>query len=98
LGTAASLKQRFATRPLVEINTTDPVATMETLDRLPQVEKTSLFGTAVHAVLRERTTDIQAVNDALVHSGQHITSISTVAPSLEDVFLDVVEEMEDARA
>ena len=30
----------------------DPVAAMTALERLPQVEKTSLFGTAVHAVLR----------------------------------------------
>src|SRR5438093_3368423 len=52
LGTIAELKATFAHRPILEIRSADPVAAMTTLDRLPPVEKTSLFGTAVHAVLR----------------------------------------------
>ena len=29
---------------------------MKTLDEMPEVEKTSLFGTAVHAVFRNRSS------------------------------------------
>jgi len=91
LGTASALKNRFADRPIVEIQTSDPVAAMAALDALPEVEKTSLFGTAVHAVLRAGTSDIASVEAALKQSGQTVTSASRVSPSLEDVFLDVVE-------
>jgi ABC-2 type transport system ATP-binding protein len=91
LGTASALKNRFADRPIVEIHTSDPVAAMAALDALPEVEKTSLFGTAVHAVLRAGTSDIASVEAALKQSGQTVTSASRVSPSLEDVFLDVVE-------
>ena len=52
LGTASALKSRFSDRPIVEIQPSDPVGTMTALDALPEVEKTSLFGTAVHAVLQ----------------------------------------------
>jgi ABC-2 type transport system ATP-binding protein len=94
LGTAPSLKQRFSERPIVEVQSSDPVAAMTALDRLPEVEKTSLFGTAVHAVLRNRTSTAVSIADALTQRGIPVTATAEVAPSLEDVFLDVVEAAE----
>src|SRR5204862_1787439 len=52
LGTATELKQAFAERPIIEIHASKPVEAMELRDSQPQVEKTSLFGTSVHAVLK----------------------------------------------
>jgi ABC-2 type transport system ATP-binding protein len=98
LGTASSLKDRFSDRPIVEIHASDPVAASTALERLPQVEKTSLFGTAVHAVLRAGVTDLTPLSEALVRDGQTVTSAARVTPSLEDVFLDVVEEMSEMPA
>ena len=97
LGTASSLKDRFADRPIVEINAADAVTAMTALERLPQVEKTSLFGTSVHAVLRAGQNDVAAVVKALEGSGLSVRSASRVSPSLEDVFLDVVEQLAEAR-
>lgn len=97
LGNASSLKTRFATRPIVEIQTPEPVAAMTALEQLPQVEKTSLFGTAVHAVLRSDSTTVESVSRALASSGHVVASAARVTPSLEDVFLDVVEQMSEAR-
>jgi ABC-2 type transport system ATP-binding protein len=96
LGSAAALKHRFAGRPIVEINASDPVAAMEALDSRPEVEKTSLFGTAVHVVLRDTRVDADGVASSLRQRGHQIHSASPVAPSLEDVFLDVVEQMQEA--
>ncbi len=98
LGTASTLKDRFADRPIIEVHASDPVTASTALERLPEVEKTSLFGTAVHAVLRSGVTDLDSLKQALARSGQTVTSATRVAPSLEDVFLDVVEEMSEARA
>jgi ABC-2 type transport system ATP-binding protein len=97
LGTARSLKERFSDRPIVEIQSTDSVAAMNALDQLPEVEKTSLFGTAVHAVLRNRSASATSIADRLTRSGTAVTSAAEVAPSLEDVFLDVVETAETRR-
>jgi ABC-2 type transport system ATP-binding protein len=94
LGTSAQLKQAFADRPIVEVQSEQPVATMEALDRLPEVEKTSLFGTAVHAVLRSAATAPAALAERLVAAGVNPRGMARVAPSLEDVFLDVVERVE----
>ena len=64
---------------------------MRALDELPGVEKTTLFGTAVHAVLRSRAVDVAALVAQLEEEGHGISSVERVEPSLEDVFLDVVE-------
>ena len=98
LGTAAELKQVFATRPIVEVQAGKPVAAMEVLDAMPEVEKTSLFGTSVHAVLRSASTPASRVAAALSAAGIEVRSVAAVAPSLEDVFLDVVERVEQGQA
>ena len=70
-----------------------PVEAMRALDEMPDVEKTSLFGTAVHAVLRSDAVDVDDLRDAPRVAGARGRRPSTaVLPSLEDVFLDVVEK------
>lgn len=91
LGTAKELKQVFAERPIVEIHSAQPVDAMRVLDGLPEVEKTSLFGTSVHAVVRSAHTSPAMLGDALRGAGITVGSVGVVSPSLEDVFLDVVE-------
>jgi ABC-2 type transport system ATP-binding protein len=94
LGTTSELKRAFDERPILELRGSDPVGLMAWLDASPLVEKTSLFGTSVHAVLRERDTTSAALRAALQPAGLLVDSISPVVPSLEDVFLDVVDRLE----
>jgi ABC-2 type transport system ATP-binding protein len=93
LGTASELKQVFAERPILEIHASKPVDAMQILDAHARVEKTSLFGTAVHAVLKDRSTDAASLSAELRNQGIEVSSIAAVSPSLEDVFLDVVERV-----
>jgi ribosomal protein S11 len=76
----------------VEVRTDDPVAAMTALDHMAEVEKTSLFGTAVHAVLRSAGVTSETLATRLRQTGLRVDSVEEVAPSLEDVFLDVVEQ------
>jgi ABC-2 type transport system ATP-binding protein len=91
LGTVAELKGTFADRPLLEVRAADPVAAMRALDAMPEVEKTSIFGTSVHAVLRSAETAADAVAAGLRAADIVVEACAPVDPSLEDVFLDVVE-------
>lgn len=93
LGTTAELKQIFADRPIVEVVGDKPVALMDALDAMPEVETTSIFGMAVHAVLRRRDVSPDALVATLRGQGLDVRSLHTVTPSLEDVFLDVAERM-----
>ena len=92
IGTIGEVKQIFASRPIVEVRTDRPVDAMRLLDAMPYVEKTSLFGTAVHAVLRDESVSAEAITEALGSAGLRVDAIARVQPSLEDVFLDVVEK------
>jgi hypothetical protein len=61
------------------------------LDETPGVEKTSLFGTAVHAVLRGADVPVRDLETRLRAAGIGVDAVTPVTPSLEDVFLDVVD-------
>jgi ABC-2 type transport system ATP-binding protein len=92
LGTTSELKEIFASRPIVEVQAADPVGAMRALDAMPEVEKTSLFGTSVHAVLRGANDDAASMQGRLQAGGVEVHEVAAVQPSLEDVFLDVVEK------
>jgi ABC-2 type transport system ATP-binding protein len=92
IGTTDELKHIFAGRAIVEIHAANPVEAMRLLDEMPEVEKTSVFGTAVHAVLKsDRDVSTEALKQRLARSGVPVTGIGPVQPSLEDVFLEVAE-------
>ena len=93
LGTTTELKQVFADRPILEVHASKPVEAMQVLDASDRVEKTSLFGTAVHAVMKDTSPSYEALSSALRDKGIEVSSIGSVNPSLEDVFLDVVERV-----
>jgi ABC-2 type transport system ATP-binding protein len=91
LGTVGELKGMFADRPILEIRAAQPVPAMRALEGMPEVEKTSIFGTAVHAVLRTRDVSPADVVTRLAAAGVTVTHCDLVEPSLEDVFLDVAQ-------
>jgi ABC-2 type transport system ATP-binding protein len=91
LGTTSELKRVFLGRPIVEVQTTRPVAVMRRLDQHAAVEKTSVFGTDVHAVLRGPETTVEQIVAWVREADLDVAAAGLVLPSLEDVFLDVVE-------
>jgi hypothetical protein len=91
MGTSRELKDIFAQRPILEIHSSRPVDVMRALENLPGIEKTTVFGTAVHAVLNTPDVDVDTLTRRLKGHGLDIAGIDRVMPSLEDVFLDVVE-------
>jgi ABC-2 type transport system ATP-binding protein len=98
IGTTSEVKKIFAGRPIVEIRADRSVEAMRLLDAFPEVEKTSLFGTAVHAVLRSAPVTPDEIAARLRAGGVVVESIAPVAPSLEDVFLDVIDRAESGNA
>jgi len=92
LGTTSELKQVFKGRPIVEVQADNAVQAMRALDAMPEVEKTSLFGTAVHAVVRDPSLTPDGLVARLRTGGVTTSRAEQVEPSLEDVFLDVVEK------
>jgi len=90
LGTVPELKHIFAGRPILEVRAPEPVEAMRRLDEMPDVEKTSIFGAAVHAVMRSADASPEAITARLAAVGVS-SSCRLVEPSLEDAFLDIAE-------
>src|SRR5205807_646131 len=92
LGTTDELKRIFKDQTIVEVHAASPIDTMRLLDGMREVAKTSVFGTAVHAVLhRGASVDLPEFRKRLDASGARVTNLALVQPSLEDVFLEVAE-------
>jgi hypothetical protein len=91
IGTTTQVKSVFEGRPIVEIRADRPVDAMRAMDAMPDIEKTSLFGTAVHAVLGDARLTPSDLAERLRALGLTVHAADDVVPSLEDVFLDVVE-------
>jgi ABC-2 type transport system ATP-binding protein len=93
IGTTSELKRIFAGRTIFEIQAANPVEAMRRLDEMPQIEKTSVFGTAVHAVTSgEADETVRMLHEHLQAAGMPAISIVPVQPSLEDVFLETAEK------
>jgi ABC-2 type transport system ATP-binding protein len=98
IGTTSEVKRVFDGRPILEIRSSNAVDAMRVLDAEPGVEKTSLFGTAVHAVLRGGGASPEQIAARLRDAGVTVDDIAAVTPSLEDVFLDVVDRVNPERS
>jgi ABC-2 type transport system ATP-binding protein len=92
IGTTAELRRVFEDRTILEVRAANPVEAMRLLEQMPEIEKTSVFGTAVHAVMKSGRHDAAlTLKERLEAAGVAVASLEPVQPSLEDVFLDVVE-------
>src|SRR5690554_1124589 len=92
-GTPADLKTRHIHSLLFEVVCDDPVAAMEALQREAGVGEVTLFGTRLHVALDEpdEETARRKLAAYLEKAGTGARAIDRIVPSLEDVFISLVE-------
>ncbi|MFN2316785.1 MAG: ABC transporter ATP-binding protein [Gemmatimonadales bacterium] len=78
------------TEPLLSISTDDAPRTVAALRHLPMLHDLSMYGRKVHAVTTEFGPAATAVRASLEAAGIPLHGLEQVAPSLEDVFVDLV--------
>jgi ABC-2 type transport system ATP-binding protein len=91
LGTPAELKERYMAEEIVEVRCSRPQDAMELLETLPGVRHAALFGRALHVVTPSAAEAIPAIEGALVGAGFAVDSLERIVPSLEDVFVSLIE-------
>ena len=62
-------------RPIPESHSSRPGDLMKALGGMDEVQKATLFGSAGHAVLKPRRTDVDALRGRLEGGGVEITAI-----------------------
>jgi ABC-2 type transport system ATP-binding protein len=95
-GTPDELKDRMADGTLYEIVCDPVMAALDAIGGLPSVRDAALFGANLHVTLKDETV-LPNVLETLNERGVRVNSATRVRPSLEDVFVSLVEGEESRR-
>ena len=98
LGTPDQLKREHMPEAVLEVIVDRPVEALELLPKEPVVRETSLFGKLLHVVVADAARDAPAVRAALERAGLRVDRIEKILPSLEDVFVSLIEAEDQAEA
>ncbi|HEY0590578.1 MAG TPA: ABC transporter ATP-binding protein [Thermoanaerobaculia bacterium] len=90
LDAPSAIRERL-TAPILEAAISEPLRALELIEKAPGVSRAALYGRAVHAVVGEERAGTDAIRGALESNGIAVRSIRRIDPSLEDVFVALVE-------
>ncbi len=91
LDAPSAIRERL-TAPILEAEISEPLRALELIEGAEGVERAALYGRAVHAVVREESAATAAIRQVLGANGIAVRSIRRIEPSLEDVFVALVEQ------
>jgi ABC-2 type transport system ATP-binding protein len=92
LGTPLELKTRHMTEEIVEVLCEPPHEAIELIEELPGIRHAALFGRGLHVVVKEAAEAIPAIVEKLTSAGYRAVQPVKIIPSLEDVFVSLIEE------
>ena len=96
LGTPEELKHSLDSHHLFEVEPQDLLGAMDTLTGVAGLSEVAVFGSGLHVT---STSDIEGesvIRTSLERAGLDATGLKRIQPSMEDVFVGVIEE-EDRR-
>jgi ABC-2 type transport system ATP-binding protein len=96
LGRPRDLKTRHMTDAVLEIDCEQPNDAMTLLERVPSVKETALFGKGLHAVAADAEVATAAIRAALAAGNIGVTRVERILPTLEDVFVSLIEARDRA--
>jgi ABC-2 type transport system ATP-binding protein len=96
LGTPAELKQSLESHYLLHLEVSDVLGGMEALEKLPGVSDVAVFGGGLHVTVADGAVAIPQIRSALEQAGIAITVLEPIQPSMEDVFVAMIEQEEQA--
>jgi len=92
-GTPATLKKDYLKNKIIEIECNDPVTTMNILAEESYVDDTSIFGNNIHLSVNGNYKSKSQINESLKNKSDIIIKrIDPIVPTLEDVFIHLLEE------
>jgi ABC-2 type transport system ATP-binding protein len=90
-GSPLELKTTHITSPILEVACGNAVDAMELLREQPWVLESSVFGTKLHVMVGDEGEGRKAIADLLARRGIGVQNLERIVPSLEDVFLYLLE-------
>jgi len=97
LGSPQQLKQRYLAGALLEVHAQPIMQALDLLAREPAAKEVAIFGAALH-VVAESEAAAAPLRAALERGGLTVSRIETIAPSLEDIFVSLIEQADEVTA
>jgi ABC-2 type transport system ATP-binding protein len=97
IGSPASLKTKAMGDTIFDLRYADPQALLAPLKNLPEIRDATLFGAGLHLVAGDGATAEAAVRRLLKELGVE-ASLETVLPTMEDVFISLIEAVDRQEA
>ncbi|MBU1168017.1 MAG: ATP-binding cassette domain-containing protein [Proteobacteria bacterium] len=94
MGTPLELKTKRMTDTILDLKCSRPQDIASDLAALPQVRDAAMFGAGLHLVVDDAQAGEQAVREKLGALGVNILGLEQVTPSMEDVFISLIEEVD----
>ena len=91
LGTPGELKHDLMAETVLEVLCEQPQEAMEEIEKLTGVQEASLFGKGLHVVVTDEALATQAIREFLRGTGCRLLRLERITPSLEDVFVSLIE-------
>jgi ABC-2 type transport system ATP-binding protein len=98
LGSPEELKQSLGEGHLLMLETPDLFDSMTALQGLEGVFDVAVFGGGLHVKVEDDATAIPRIRAALEKAGIQIRSLEPITPSMEDVFVSLIEQQEETHA
>jgi ABC-2 type transport system ATP-binding protein len=98
LGAPDELKQSLTTHRLMDLDSTDPLASMKALEGMDGILDVAVFGGGLHVMVDDPEAASSRIRDALSGQGIEIRHLEAIEPSMEDVFVAMIEQEERGAA
>jgi len=96
LGTPEMLKTQWMQEDVLECLSERPQEAMEVLEKISTVREAALFGKGIHVVVENADKAVEIIQSTLVEKGFKVFRIGKIIPSLEDVFVSLIEARDRA--
>jgi len=96
IGTPEVLKTEQMHADVLEVQSSRPQEAMELVAKLPDVKEVALFGKRLHVVTESYESARQSIHAALSEHGYPVEKVERIVPSMEDVFVSLIESRDRA--
>ena len=96
LGTPRALKTEHMPEAVLELVCPRPNDAMAAIETLPAVKEVALYGNGLHVVAADAPAAEAAIRGALAAAGFRLDRIERITPTLEDVFVSLIEARDRA--
>ena len=90
----SSLKEALHSHSLMYLDSSDPLESMKALEGQEGILDVAVFGGGLHVAVNDPTAAAPRIRRALDRRGIEIRRLESIEPSMEDVFVAMIEEEE----